>query len=560
MKIKLHIFLVLLFSFIGYQAVLAQDNIPSPPSPPKLYVNLSKQFPNFLSPEQASKLEKDLENFEKETSNEIVVVIVDDLNGYEKADFAIKLGEKWKVGKEKEDNGIVILIKPTKTNGNRTSFIATGKGLEGAIPDITCNRIIEKELNPNLKNNKYYEAISASLFVLKKLAIGEFNHKQYDKEEESPLSKIIFQFLFAAGLVIYIIGWLFYGIDPKKGKIEMQQDPPSNLSPALVNSIINQQYNGIDIFKNVLISLAAKGFIRIKHNKLSNNELELLREKEEVEKLIENHEDANISREEVIILSSLFIERNNSNYLPNSHKLHSTFTKINNTNCYTLPNTYNFKFSAFIEELEKDVETKNENLFFKRNIGFWAIGMLTHLISVFFFFNAYNIGWAVLYIIALLILFVIMVKLIHKYTKLGRKKMDKIDGFIRFIKSTDYESIYNSKTLDNISINQYFSYAYSVNQIENWKNHFRYLNQLDNLKFNLSCIITDEEEITDENLTTILNSINKDLTVSITKNKDSSGFIWGGSSGRYESGGSGGGGFGGFGGGSFGGGGAGGDW
>ena len=167
MKIKLHIFLVLLFSFIGYQAVLAQDNIPSPPSPPKLYVNLSKQFPNFLSPEQASKLEKDLENFEKETSNEIVVVIVDDLNGYEKADFAIKLGEKWKVGKEKEDNGIVILIKPTKINGKRTSFIATGKGLEGAIPDITCKRIIEKELNPNLKNNKNYEGISASLVYLK---------------------------------------------------------------------------------------------------------------------------------------------------------------------------------------------------------------------------------------------------------------------------------------------------------------------------------------------------------------------------------------------------------
>ena len=61
-----------------------------------------------------------MENFVKETSNEIVVVIIDDFNGYEKADIAIRLGEKWKVGKEKEDNGIVILIKPTKINGKRT--------------------------------------------------------------------------------------------------------------------------------------------------------------------------------------------------------------------------------------------------------------------------------------------------------------------------------------------------------------------------------------------------------------------------------------------------------
>jgi uncharacterized protein len=202
MKIKLRIFLALLFSFIGYQAVLAQDDIPSPPSPPKLYVNLSKQFPNFLTDQQAAQLEKDLENFEKETSNEIVVVIVDDLNGYEKADFAIKLGEKWKVGKEKEDNGIVVLIKPTKTNGKRTSFIATGRGLEGAIPDITCKRIVEKELNPNLKNNKNYEGISASLVVLKKLAKGEFNHKEYDKEGESPWWVNV---LVIIGIILFVI-------------------------------------------------------------------------------------------------------------------------------------------------------------------------------------------------------------------------------------------------------------------------------------------------------------------------------------------------------------------
>ena len=202
MKIKLRIFLALLFSFIGYQSILAQDDIPSPPSPSKLYVNLSKQFPNFLTDQQAAQLEKDLENFEKETSNEIVVVIVDDLNGYEKADFAIKLGEKWKVGKEKEDNGIVILIKPTKTNGKRTSFIATGRGLEGAIPDITCKRIVEKELNPNLKDNKNYEGITASLVVIKKLAKGEFNHKQYDKEGESPWWVNI---LVIIGIILFVI-------------------------------------------------------------------------------------------------------------------------------------------------------------------------------------------------------------------------------------------------------------------------------------------------------------------------------------------------------------------
>ena len=185
------------------KSFFGQDQVPPAPSPPKLYVNLSKQFPNFLNANEASQLERELENFEKETSNEIVVVIVDNFNGMERADFAIKLGEKWKVGKEKEDNGVVILIKPTKTDGKRTSFIATGRGLEGAIPDATCKRIAEKELNPFLKENKNYEGIKAALSVITKLAKGEYNHKDYNKKEDSPwwvglfVLAIVFFILFA---------------------------------------------------------------------------------------------------------------------------------------------------------------------------------------------------------------------------------------------------------------------------------------------------------------------------------------------------------------------------
>lgn len=195
------IYFIILF-FLGYYTIsFSQNEIPNPPSPPKLYVNLSKQFPNFVNPTEAAQLEKELENFEKETSNEIVVVIVDNFNGMDRADFAIKLGEKWKVGKEKEDNGVVILIKPTKTDGKRTSFIATGRGLEGAIPDATCKLIVDKELNPFLKENKNFEGISKSLTVLKKLAKGEVNHKDYSKKEEGPWwSKL----LIILGIIVFV--------------------------------------------------------------------------------------------------------------------------------------------------------------------------------------------------------------------------------------------------------------------------------------------------------------------------------------------------------------------
>lgn len=192
--------------FVGVLALFssAQDGIPNETNPPKLYNNFSKDLPDFLSASEAAQLEKDLEAFAKSTSNQIVVVVVDDLGGYEPWEFATKLGDKWKVGHEKEDNGIVLLIKPTKRNGRRETFIATGRGLEGAIPDYTCNQIVENELVPNFKKEEYYEGIKAALSVLKSLSKGEFNSDQYAKnnQKKDSLVKVIFVIIIIIVIVI----------------------------------------------------------------------------------------------------------------------------------------------------------------------------------------------------------------------------------------------------------------------------------------------------------------------------------------------------------------------
>src|SRR5688572_11790842 len=107
---KKHLLIVLSVFFIALKAQIAER-----PNPPRLYNNLSKEFPNFLSGAEASRLEEKLEVFSNETSNRICVVIVDDLNGLEASDYAIKLGNEWGVQKGNERNGIVILIKPTET-------------------------------------------------------------------------------------------------------------------------------------------------------------------------------------------------------------------------------------------------------------------------------------------------------------------------------------------------------------------------------------------------------------------------------------------------------------
>src|SRR3954464_13177996 len=87
--------------------------IPERPSPPKLYNNLSNEFPNFSSSSEAAALEEKLEVFANETSNQICVVIIDELGGYDASDFSFRLGNQWGVGKKDMSNGIVVLVKPT---------------------------------------------------------------------------------------------------------------------------------------------------------------------------------------------------------------------------------------------------------------------------------------------------------------------------------------------------------------------------------------------------------------------------------------------------------------
>jgi uncharacterized protein len=176
----------LFFFLLSFFSSFAQtDGIPDKPNPPRLVNNYSAT--GFLSPDEAQVLEQKLEAFSDSTSNQIVIVIIDDLGGMEPWEFATKLGAKWGVGQAKMDNGIVVLIKPSGGPGERKYFIAIGKGLEGAIPDITCRQIEQQELVPNLKAGNAYQALDKTTDVLMALAKGEFNSNEYGKKTQKKM-------------------------------------------------------------------------------------------------------------------------------------------------------------------------------------------------------------------------------------------------------------------------------------------------------------------------------------------------------------------------------------
>ena len=175
---------------------LTSMGLPSRPQPARLVNDLAGLF----SAPQKAELEKMLVAFDDSTSNQIAVVTVKDLEGYAPADFATRIGIDWGVGTKDFNNGIVILVKP-KTSTAGQVFIATGYGLEGAIPDSYAKRIIEGEMIPHFRENDYYGGVRDACEVLMKLASGEISEPGEDTDQISEIMAVIFML----GLIIFII-------------------------------------------------------------------------------------------------------------------------------------------------------------------------------------------------------------------------------------------------------------------------------------------------------------------------------------------------------------------
>ena len=197
---KIICFLVLLIpTFFLAQVV----QIPERPSPERL-VNIFSSS-NFISSDEALLLEQKLQSFANKTSNQIVIVIIDDIGDMEPWEFATKLGHQWSVGQQKQDNGIVILVKPIGKEGQRYLEIAIGKGLEGAIPDITAKRIRENEIFPFFKKGQGYLGLDKGTDVLMALATGEYNSDAYGAKSKGNKSSNAKSLIFLGILILFLL-------------------------------------------------------------------------------------------------------------------------------------------------------------------------------------------------------------------------------------------------------------------------------------------------------------------------------------------------------------------
>jgi uncharacterized protein len=151
------------------------QEFPEKPNPPRI-VN---DYANFLNNNEINALENKLVKFSRETSTQIAIVIVKSLNGYSKDQYAFLLGDKWGIGQKGKDNGILILVKPKYQSEKGQVFIATGYGVEGAVPDAVAKRIINKEILPNFENGNNYKGLDDATNRIIELTKGEYTAEEY---------------------------------------------------------------------------------------------------------------------------------------------------------------------------------------------------------------------------------------------------------------------------------------------------------------------------------------------------------------------------------------------
>ena len=142
------------------------QQIPPQSNPPRL-VN---DYAGVLNDVDENLLEQKLVQFNDSTSTQIAIVLIRSTGEYPVDDYAITLFRDWGIGQKNKDNGVLILAAME----DRRMTIITGYGVEGALPDAICKRIIELKLKPAFKSQQYYQGLDAAVTEIMQRTKGEF--------------------------------------------------------------------------------------------------------------------------------------------------------------------------------------------------------------------------------------------------------------------------------------------------------------------------------------------------------------------------------------------------
>jgi uncharacterized protein len=172
------------------------------PPKPAQYFN---DYAQVVSPAIAADLNQQLEQFERDTSSQILVAVYPRMESDSSIeDYTVRVAQSWGVGQKEKNNGGVLFVFVQ----DHKMYIQVGYGLEGALPDALAKRIVENEIKPYFRNGDFNGGLRAGVAAILAATRGEYKGTGYTVAERFerhhtsiPWPLVLFLALMMIGLI-----------------------------------------------------------------------------------------------------------------------------------------------------------------------------------------------------------------------------------------------------------------------------------------------------------------------------------------------------------------------
>lgn len=185
-------FALLVASLVAFASTTLRAAETIPPKPAGYF----NDYAGVVSKEAALRFNEQLAQFERETSNQVLVAVFSKMGTDSSIeDYTQRIAQAWGVGKKDRKNGTVLFVFIE----DRKMYIQVGYGLEGTLPDATAFDITERQIKPHFKKNDYEGGLATGIDLICKAIRGEYTGAgKTQLEEKSPSGS-------GHGLLIFVI-------------------------------------------------------------------------------------------------------------------------------------------------------------------------------------------------------------------------------------------------------------------------------------------------------------------------------------------------------------------
>ncbi len=142
-----------------------------------------------------------LTEHENATTNQVVVVTLDDLQGYTIEEFGYRLGREWGIGQKDKNNGVLLLVAKSE----RKVRIEVGYGLEGLLTDAIASNIVHGVMLPEFRKGRFDEGIRAGTRSIIQALAGDYQTVERKSDGEEGIGFWLFMVFLGFWIILMLL-------------------------------------------------------------------------------------------------------------------------------------------------------------------------------------------------------------------------------------------------------------------------------------------------------------------------------------------------------------------